>query len=111
MPKPKRQSPSNTAPIAPRPLNQRERTLIELYCNCQLRMTPQQFYTKWQVTQQDMAGICLRSLSTVQAWFRRGRNHRRPTLNDLRHLALMDFMLEHFEEMPKALFDLLCSRK
>jgi len=74
-------------------------------------MTPQQFYTKWAVTQQEMASICLRSLSTVQCWFRRGHRYRRPTANDLRHLALMDFLLEHFEEIPKALFDVLCPRQ
>jgi hypothetical protein len=74
-------------------------------------MTPQQFYTKWAVTKEEVASICSRSLSTVDRWFTNGRSHRRPTPNDLHHLALMDFLLEHFEEIPQALFDLLCPPK
>lgn len=92
----------------PRPLTQRERDLIELYSHCQLGMTPKQFYAKWQVTYELIAAICSRSLCTVSRWFSRGRHYRRPTANDLRHLALMDFMLEHFEEISEELFSLLC---
>jgi hypothetical protein len=95
----------------PRILTERERNLITLYSHCQLGMTPQQFYTKWKVTYQELALICSRSHFTVQCWFTQGRNSRRPTANDLRHLAVMDFLLEHFEEIPQALFDLLCSRQ
>ncbi len=105
MPK-RRQSPS-----IPRPLQERERTLIALYSHCKLGMTPQQFYTKWAVTQDELAEICCRSLSTVDRWFTQGRSHRPPTFNDLRHLALMDFLLEHFEEIPQALWKLLCPPK
>ncbi len=103
MPKPRRHSPTH-----PRPLTQRERTLIELYSHGQLGMTPQQFYAKWQVTHVELASICSRSVSTVQRWFTNGRTYRRPTPTDLRHLALMDFLLEHFEEIPKTLFEVLC---
>ena len=92
----------------PHPLTQRERDLIELYSHCELGMTPKQFYGKWQVTYELIAAICSRSLSTVSCWFSRGRNYRRPTPNDLRHLALMDFLLEHFEEISEELFSLLC---
>ena len=35
--------------MKPRPLTERERTLIDLYGYCQLGMTPQQFYAKWHV--------------------------------------------------------------
>jgi hypothetical protein len=35
--------------MKPRPLTEREQTLIDLYGYCQLGMTPQQFYAKWQV--------------------------------------------------------------
>ncbi|HEY9707619.1 MAG TPA: hypothetical protein V6D48_05385 [Oculatellaceae cyanobacterium] len=92
----------------PRPLTDRERTLIFLYSYCQLGMTPQQFYSKWDVTYEDIALICCRSHSAVRRWFQRGHRHSPPHANDLRHLALMDFMLEHFEEIPKSLFDMLC---
>lgn len=98
-------------PTSPRPLQQRERTLIQLYSQCQLGMTPQQFYAKWQVTHLELASICSRSVSTVGCWFTNGRSYRRPTPTDLRHLALMDFLLEHFEEIPKIVFDLLCPPK
>lgn len=93
----------------PRPLTQREQSLLERYSYCQLGMTPQQFYAKWQVSQETIAAICSRSVSTVRRWFRKGRSYRRPTAIDLRHLALMDFLLDHFEQIPRELRDALCS--
>lgn len=95
----------------PRPLTQRERTLITLYINCRLEMTPQQFHAKWDVTHEELALICARSLNTVRRRFIQGRYYRRPSPTDLRDLALMDFLLEHFEEIPKSLLDLLCPRR
>lgn len=92
----------------PRLLTQRERDLIELYSHCQLGMTPQTFYAKWQVSQEAIASICSRSISTVHNWFRQGRSYRHPTSADLRHLALMDFLLEHFEQIPEDLRSILC---
>jgi hypothetical protein len=73
--------------MKPRPLTEREQTLIDLYGYCQLGMTPQQFYAKWQVNQEAIAFICDRSMSTVRRWFKRGGNYRRPRPADLRHLA------------------------
>jgi hypothetical protein len=93
----------------PRPLGERERTLIELYANCQLELAPRSFYAKWDVDYQIIANICSRSPSTVQRWFRRGQNYRAPTSCDMRHLAVMDFLLEHFEEIPAELLNRLCS--
>ncbi len=101
-------SPISNLMANPRPLTQREQDLIQLYSHCQLRMTPKQFYAKWQVTYELIAVICSRSLFTVSCWFSRGRSYRRPTANDLRHLALMDFLLEHFEEVSEELLNLLC---
>ncbi len=95
----------------PRPLNQREQALIDFYSSCQLRMTPQRFYAKWLVDHETIAKICNRSLSTVRRWFMKGRTYRRPQLNDLRHLALMDFLLEHFEKIPAELLNLLCPQE
>ncbi|MBD2580129.1 helix-turn-helix domain-containing protein [Oscillatoria sp. FACHB-1406] len=92
----------------PRSLDDRELRLIALYSQCELGMTPQKFYRKWGVTYEQMAEICSRSLSTTRGWFRRGRYYRRPTSNDLRHLALMDFLLEHFEEIPESLWQIPC---
>lgn len=93
----------------PRKLTQRERNLIELYSNCKLGMTPRRFYAKWSVTYEQLAAICSRSTSTVERWFTRGRHYQRPTTTDLRYLALMDFLLEHFEAIPSTLLNLLCS--
>lgn len=92
----------------PRPLTERERMLIELYSHCQLEMTPLQFYSKWQVNYDGIAAICSRSTSTVRRWFSRGRNYRRPSSADLRHLAMMDFLLDHFEEIPAEWLEVLC---
>ncbi len=95
----------------PRPLTERERNLIALFSYCQVQMTPQQFYDKWQVTHKQVALICSRSIPTVGRWLRKGGKRRHPHPNDLRQLALMDFLLEHFEEIPKPLLDSLCPPK
>jgi len=93
--------------ITERTLTKREQEIIRLYSYCQLGMTPQRFYAKWAVDQYRIAMICSRSISTVRRWFSRGRNYRRPMSNDLRHLAIMDFLLEHFEEIPQEFRNLL----
>lgn len=92
----------------PRTLTQREQNLIALYSNCQLALTPKRFYAKWSVSYEQLAAICSRSTSTVRRWFTRGRYYRRPAPSDLRHLAMMDFLLEHFEEIPVRLLNTLC---
>ncbi|WP_333032768.1 helix-turn-helix domain-containing protein [Microcoleus sp. SVA1_A4] len=74
----------------------------------ELGMTPQKFYGKWDVSYEQMAEICGRSISTVKGWFKTGRHYRHPTPADLRNLALMDFLLEHFEEIGEILWNLLC---
>ena len=105
---PKNKQPADQrSQIQPRILTEREQNLIDSYGYCSLGMTPQQFYAKWQVNYESLAFICSRSMSTVRGWFTRGRNHRRPTKADLRHLALMDFLLEHYEELPPELLNLL----
>jgi hypothetical protein len=92
----------------PRPLGEREQNLLQLYIECQLKMAPQDFYSKWDVSQDQIASICSRSISTVHNWFRSGQNYRSPLPIDLRHLALMDFLLEHWEEIPQELRNQLC---
>jgi hypothetical protein len=95
--------------MKPQPLTPREQQLIHRYSYCQLGMAPQQFYANWGVSQEEMAAICSRSVSTVRCWFRKGRSYRRPTAIDLRHLALMDFLLNHFEQIPAELQHALCA--
>ncbi len=94
--------------MSPRPLTAHEQRLINRYSYCQLGMTPQAFYAKWQVSQEEMAAICDRSVSTVSRWFHKGRSYRRPSPVDLRHLALMDFLLDHFDQIPADLRNALC---
>ncbi|HAZ48761.1 MAG TPA: hypothetical protein DDW76_09570 [Cyanobacteria bacterium UBA11369] len=94
----------------PRPIGAREQKLIELYSHCEFGMTPRMFYSKWCVSYEQISVICSRSPSTVRRWFRRGKNCRYPTQDDLRHLAIMDFLFEHFEEIPDELRNLLCPR-
>lgn len=86
-----------------------EQWLVDRYIYYQLGMTPQAFYAKWQVSQEEMAAICDRSVSTVRRWFHKGRSYRRPSPIDLRHLALMDFLLDHFDQIPVELRNTLCA--
>lgn len=95
-------------PKKQRPLTQREQHLIQRYSHCQLGMTPERFSSKWQVNYEVIAVICSRSVTTVQRWFIKGTSSRRPTPTDLHHLALMDFLLEYYEEIPERLRNLLC---
>ncbi len=92
----------------PRPLTEQQQHLIKLYSQCQFGMTPQRFYSKWQVNQEVLALICSRDLNTVRRWFVRGKYYRRPAPVDLRNLAIMDFLLEHFQEIPEKLWNLIC---
>jgi hypothetical protein len=92
-----------------RPLTERDLQLIRLYARCHLGISPQAFYSKWGVSHELMAAICSRSPVTVHRWFLQRQDYRAPSASDLRHLALMDFMLEHFETMPAELIALLCS--
>ena len=91
----------------PKVLGERELHLIRVYSLWDFRMTPIEFYTKWDVSYEQIASICYRSDSTVRGWFRHGKNQRHPNRNDLFNLALMDFLLEHFEEIPEHLLQRL----
>jgi hypothetical protein len=71
-------------------------------------MTPQKFYEKWPLTHEQIGFICKRATSTVGSWFRHGSSYRHPQKIDLRNLALMDFLLEHYEEIPAEFRNLLC---
>ena len=91
----------------PRPLGERELNLINLYAYSEIGLEPSRFYAKWDVSQEQIALITSRSMSTVRGWFIKGKNYRAPRKCDLLHLALMDFLLEHFEEIPPQLLNLL----
>ena len=93
-----------------KPIGERELALINLYAYWELELEPRSFYSKWNVTYEQIALICSRSPSTVRRWFQLGNNYHPPHAFDKRHLALMDFLLEHFEEMPPTLLHRLCPR-
>ena len=88
-------------------LTERQRQLIQDYAYSQMQMTPQDFLCKWELTYEEVSLICARSPGTVNSWFSLQKKHR-PTRDDLRHLALVDFLLEHFELIPVELRNLLC---
>ncbi|WP_287252222.1 MULTISPECIES: hypothetical protein [unclassified Moorena] len=88
-------------------IKKREQILILLYSYCQLGMTPQRFYQKWDLTHEDIALICSCSVHTVNGWFSTSRRCYPPTAGHLRHLAIMDFLLEDFETIPKELLERL----
>ncbi|WP_424095554.1 hypothetical protein [Moorena producens] len=94
----------------PYPITEREQILIRLYSYWELGMTPQRFYQKWDLTREDIALICSCSVQTVNGWFNTSRRCYPPTAGHLRHLAIMDFLLEDFETIPKPLLERLCSK-
>ncbi|NEO35369.1 MAG: hypothetical protein F6J90_03225 [Moorea sp. SIOASIH] len=94
----------------PYPITEREQILIRLYSYWELGMTPQRFYQKWDLTREDMALICSCSVQTVNGWFNTSRRCYPPTAGHLRHLAIMDFLLEDFETIPKPLLERLFSK-
>ena len=93
-----------------KPIGERELTLIHLYAYWELELEPRSFYSKWDVTYEQIAVICSRSPSTVRRWFQIGRYYHAPSACDKRHLALMDFLLDHFEEIPPKFFNQLYYR-
>jgi len=92
-----------------KPLGQREQTLLSLYLNCQFGMSPIAFYAKWNITHAQMAKICGCSESTVDRWFLQGRSFRQPEPIYLRRLAEVNFLWEHYDEIPDALRRHLCN--
>jgi hypothetical protein len=74
-------------------------------------MTPQQFLLK-MASESRSDRLYLLPLNVYRPrWFRRVRNYRRPRATDMRHLALMDFLVEHYEDIPEDLLNLLCFPK
>ncbi|HEY9697672.1 MAG TPA: hypothetical protein V6D10_10445 [Trichocoleus sp.] len=91
-----------------RELRQRELRLLRHYTRCQLGMTPQAFYAKWNVSHAQIALICGCSQPTVDRWFSQGTNRRSPSAVHLRRLAEMDLLWECYEAIPPALLKRIC---
>ncbi|HEY9625918.1 MAG TPA: helix-turn-helix domain-containing protein [Coleofasciculaceae cyanobacterium] len=91
-----------------RDFGRRELTLLRLYIDCQLAMSPQDFYAKYNVSHSTIAKIAGCSVPTVDRWFSTGRSRRAPSPIHLRRLAEMDILLESFEQIPAPLRQRLC---
>jgi len=91
-----------------RNFGRRELTLLRLYTHCQLAMSPQDFYAKYNVSHSTIARIAGCSVPTVDRWFSTGRSRRAPSPIHLRRLAEMDLLLESFEQLPVPLRQRLC---
>lgn len=93
----------------PRRLGQREIDLIHKLAQCELEMTPRQFEAKWDVDRSQIAALCHCSLGNVKRWFKTGSDYSPPTRYHRRYLALSDVFLEHFENLPPEIQQLICS--
>ena len=89
-------------------LGPREVRLLQLYCGCQLGMTPQAFYARWGVTHAQIAQICGVSEPTVDRWFAQGKTRRLADARQRRKLAEMHFLWEEYERIPLRLRRRLC---
>lgn len=95
----------------PQDLGQREIRLLHLYCGCQFGMSPQDFYTRWNVTHAQIAQICGVSEPTVDRWFSQGKNSRLATAHHRRKLAEMNLIWEQYEQIPHYLRQEICSTR
>jgi hypothetical protein len=84
----------------PRSLGEEERVLLEFYSKCTLRMSPQEFYSRWAVTHAQMAQICGCSLPTVDRWFAQGEGRREAEPLYQRRLAEMHVLWKHYYKLP-----------
>jgi hypothetical protein len=92
----------------PQSLGFRELALLNLYASCQLTMSHEEFYARWDVTHKQMAVICNCSVITVNRWFTTTRLRRSPEPRHQRRLAEMHFLWEHYEQIPPELRERLC---
>lgn len=92
----------------PRPLSERQQRLLILFAHCELSMTPMEFWSKWDVTQEQIAEICHCDVSLVSRWFSPQPNTPQPMTHHLWYLALADRFLEFYEQLPQELRRQLC---
>ncbi|MEA5499198.1 helix-turn-helix transcriptional regulator [Limnoraphis robusta Tam1] len=84
-------------------LNDEQQQLIARLCAASLGISPQKFRQKWDISYQQMADICHCTPGTVQRWFERGRNYRRPSQYSCFKLAIADWLLENYQDIPQEL--------
>lgn len=83
-----------------RPIDDRERQILQAYSCWTWGMDPVVFYRRWAVSQDQLSELCHRSPSTVRGWFRQGRLYRCPKPGDRLRLGLADLLLEQYEALP-----------
>ena len=87
----------------PRPLTRRQRQLLRQFSHCQLAMTPMEFWSKWDVSQRQIAEICRCDVSLVSRWFSPEARGLEPMPYHLWYLALADRWLEFYEQLSPEL--------
>jgi hypothetical protein len=94
----------------PREPGVRELQILAKYLQCQhnFLLSPRDFYSKWLVTQEMIARICLCSQVTVERWFATGKNFREAEVVYQQRLAQVDFLWDHFDEFPRQWRRLFC---
>ena len=91
----------------PHRLGQSELELIARLSSTQLGISPRTFISKWDVTYEQVASICHCTIGTVNRWFGRGHNYRRPGVYPCLKLKLADLLLENYREIPAELLDFI----
>ncbi|AFZ15520.1 hypothetical protein Cri9333_4744 (plasmid) [Crinalium epipsammum PCC 9333] len=81
----------------PLPVSEQQWQRIFAFIHSEILMTPQEFISKWDVTQAFMAEICDCDESTVSSWFASGRSYSPPLRHHKLALALADLILSDFE--------------
>ena len=94
----------------PQPLSLIQERRLRAFIYAQPALTLIQFLSKWQVSQEFVAELCRCDVRTVKRWRRQGRNYEAPQHYQW-YLALADLILEHFDDLPEALKNLLCPQE
>lgn len=94
----------------PRPLTETEQQLLSAFNSCQLSMTPMEFWSKWDITQEQIARICRCDVSLVSRWFSPRSNTPQPMPYHLWYLALADLFLKYYQDLPEDLKRELCGQ-
>jgi hypothetical protein len=92
----------------PSSFSEQQRQQIRSFIYSEVRMTPQQFIYKWDVTQEFIAELCNCDVRTVHRWLASGRNYSPPLRCHQWELAFADLILSDFEGLPDKLKSLFC---
>jgi hypothetical protein len=92
-----------------RPLGEPERSLLQVYANCQLALAhPRQLYEEYAFTYDQLALIAGCSLPTMTRWMNRGQEPRLLKEVYTRRLGEFNFLLHHYQQIPPEIWEALC---